>query len=254
MGLKLVANGTVAPWYSKVIPPVTRGLEAWFTFDTDASRFNRNRVIGKADASIVGKPTAFAGYGRFKGLENYIQTDITETDEQTLIVVGRAVSAIPEGAGTSGDENTPFYIGNYRGNAASPGFTGQSFGTSLFHVAPATLTGGASRSNGAGGASSAQQALSGETPTNWAIRVLRTRSSSGNEVRNVTRGAVAISANLSPRVLTDTKFRIGSGTTGFAGQVDISFAGIHSVYLTDAELAAQVVAIRTRMARLGITV
>ena len=35
MGLKLISKGSVAPWNSTVIPAVTRGLEGWFTFDTD---------------------------------------------------------------------------------------------------------------------------------------------------------------------------------------------------------------------------
>lgn len=254
MSVKIISSDTVAPWNSKVLPPVPRGLEGWFTFDTDASRFSRNRAIGKADAKIVGTPVAFAGYGRFKGLTNFIQTEIGETDEQTLIVVGRAVSPIPEGSSTVGDANTPFYLGNYRGSSITPGVSGVSYGTSLYHVAPATLTGGASRNNGSNAATSSVRSLSGEVPTDWAIRVLRAKSGALLDVRNVTKGTSVAGTDSQARVLTDAKFRIGSGTQAFGAEVDISFAGIHSVFLTDAELAAQVTVIRTRMARLGITV
>ncbi|MDF2793566.1 MAG: hypothetical protein K0S85_1319 [Pseudomonas orientalis] len=254
MGIKLTARDTVAPWNSKVIPPVNRGLEGFFTFDTDASRFSRNRAIDKADAVVIGAPVAFPGYGRFKGLTNYIQTSISETDEQTIIVVGRAVAAIPAGASAGGDATTPFYVGNYQGASATPGVPGSAFGASLYHVAPATMTGIATRNNGSGAGTSAAVSLSGETPTDWSIRVLRTRSGAPTEVRNVTKGISLSGGNSNTRVLTDTKFRIGSATSGFAAEVDISFVGIHSVYLTDAELAAQVAAIRKRMARLGISV
>lgn len=254
MTLVLRSNETIAPWNSKVVPPVTRGLEGWFTFDTDVARFNKNRVIGKADAAIIGTPEAFAGYGRFRGLANYLQTDIAETDEQTLIVVGRAVAPIPSGASAGGDANTPFYIGNYQGQSVTPGVPGGAFGTSIYHVAPTGLTGIASRNNGSNVATSAAVSLTGEVPTDWSIRVLRTKSGAPSELRNVTKGIIQLGANSNARVLTGTKFRIGSGTTGFAAQVDISFAGIHSAYLTDAELEKQVVAIRNRMTRLGIAV
>ena len=249
MGTKLISNDTLAPWNSKVVPPITRGLEGWFTFETDANRFKRNRALGKGDAVIVGTPAAFSGYGRFKGLSNYIQTDIAETDEQTLIVVGRAVVAIPGGGG---DEFTPLYVGNYRGQSVSPGVTGASYGTNLYHNLPTTMIGAASRNNGAGGATSGPLTLTNEAPTDWGIRVLRTKSGVPSVVQNVTRGSMSIGTAIENRVLTDTKFRIGSGSQGFAGEVDISFVAIHSVYLTDAELSAQIAVIRKRMARLGI--
>lgn len=254
MTLALRSNDIVLPWNSIVVPPAPRGLEGWFTFDTDVTRFNRNHVAGKAAAAIIGTPEAFPGYGRFKGLSNYIQTDIAETDEQTLIVVGRAVSPIPAGASAGGDANTPFYVGNYQGQSVTPGVSGGAFGTSMYHVAPAGLTGIASRNNGSNVATSAAVSLTGEVPTDWSIRVLRTKSGVPTELRNVTKGIVQLGASSNARVLTGTKFRIGSGTTGFAGLVDISFVGIFSAYHTDAELASNLVPVRNRMTRFGIMV
>jgi hypothetical protein len=254
MGIKLISNNTLAPWNSKVVPPVSRGLEGWFNFDTDAGRFGFNRALGKPDASIIGAPVAFATHGRFKGLSNYLQTKIAETDEVTLIVVGKAAAPIPAGASTSGDETTPYYVGNYRGASVTPGVVGTSFGTSLYHVATASLTGGASRNNGSNLPTSAIRSLTGETPTDWAIRVLRVKSGVPLEVRNMTKGTSAVGADTNPRVLTDTAYRIGSGTSVFGAEVDISAVIIHSVMLTDDELAKQVEIVRKRMARLGIIV
>lgn len=254
MGIKLISNNTLAPWNSKVVPPVSRGLEGWFNFDTDAGRFGYNRALGKPDANIIGAPVAFATHGRFKGLSNYLQTKIAETDEVTLIVVGKAAAAIPAGASTTGDANTPFYVGNYRGNSVTPGVTGSAYGASLYHVATATLTGGACRDNGAGGATSAVNSVSGEVPTDWSIRVMRSSSAMLTKTQNLTKNLMSQGNDVRARALSDSLFRIGSGTAAFGAEVDISAVIIHSVVLTDDELAKQVEIVRKRMARLGIVV
>ncbi|MEB2621401.1 hypothetical protein [Pseudomonas sp. YuFO8] len=254
MGIKLISNNTLAPWNSKVVPPVSRGLEGWFNFDTDAGRFGCNRALGKPDANIIGAPVAFATHGRFKGLSNYLQTKIAETDEVTLIVVGKAAAAIPAGASTTGDANTPFYVGNYRGNSVTPGVTGSAYGASLYHVATASLTGGAARENGTGGATSSVNSVLGEVPTEWGIRVLRASSAMYTKTQNLTKNLMSQGNDLRARALSDSLFRIGSGTAAFGAEVDISAVIIHSVVLTDDELAKQVEIARKRMARLGIVV
>lgn len=254
MGIKLISNNTLAPWNSKVVPPVSRGLEGWFNFDTDAGRFGFNRALGKPDANIIGAPVAFATHGRFKGLSNYLQTKIAETDEVTLIVVGKAAAAIPAGAASGGDANTPFYVGNYLGNSGTPGVTGPAYGASLYHVATATLTGGASRATGAGGATSASTTVSAEVPTDWSIRVMRASTAMAVKTQNLTKNLSSQGSDVRARALSDSLFRIGSGTSGFAAEVDISTVIIHSVVLTDDELAKQVEIVRKRMARLGIVV
>lgn len=253
MGMNFYTNDSVAPWYTPVRPPVKRGLEAWFNFDTDAARFYRNRAQNKPDADMIGSPVAFSAFGRFKGLSNFLQTKVPESDEMTLIVVGRAAHPVPGGS-TVGDENTPFYVGNYRGQAISAGVEGTSYGTNLFHVSPTTLVGGSSRKTDTGVATSAQFSLPNEVPTDWGIRVLRTSSAKGMTVQNITKGTTAHSPDVRQRVLTDTLFRIGGGTYGFAAEVDISAVIMHSVWLSDLELNQQIALPRARMARLGISV
>jgi hypothetical protein len=255
MGIKLISKGSVAPWNSKVVPPVTRGLEGWFTFDTDVNRFAVNRAPGKPDASLTGAPTAYATHGRFKGLANFLETQISESANMTIIVVGKAANAIPAGASATGDINTPIYAGNYYGASATPGVTGNVYGTSLFHSAPATLTSNGARSNGAGGTVNATVDLTSETPTAWGIRAARTSEAPGaNKVFNLTRGVTASSAVATSRVLASPKMRIGSAQQNFAGEVDISVIAIYSVALTDAEIDLVADSMRKRMTRLGIAV
>ena len=253
MGIKLIANGTVAPWHSKLIPPVTRGLEGWFNFDTDASRFGFNRALGKADADVFGAPVAYATHGRFKGLANFLETQIAESANETIIVVCKAAAAIPAGSSGNGDANTPFYAGNFYGPTVTAGLTGSSFGVNLFATAQTSLIGAVSRSNGAGGATSGQVPLTGEVATDWAIRCVRATPTE-TATFNLTKNTKTVAPLAAARALASTKVRIGGATTVFAGEADISAVAVYSEALTDAEIAAVAGLMRTRMRRLGITV
>lgn len=247
MGLKLIANDAIAPWNTKVVPPVTRGLEAWFTFDTDASRFTFNRAIGKADAEMVGAPVAYPTHGRFKGLTNYLKTKVPDSDELTIITVGRAVVEPTDTA------DGVMLVSNYIGNAATPGYTGNSYGASVYAVS-SRMVAAATRDNAAGGQTSSPVTDTSDFATNWAIRALRAKSGEFNQNLNFTKNSAFNGANNRGRVLADTLFRIGSATTGYAGEVDISAVAIYSVALTDDELAQVAALMRRRMARLNIAV
>jgi hypothetical protein len=256
MGVLIVAQDTLAAPTSKIISPVQRGLEGYFTFDTDASRFAVNRAPGKPNAAVVGTPVAFATHGRFKGNANFLQTQIAEVANMTLIVVGKAVSAVPDGSSGSGDANTPMYAGNFRSTVVTPGYTGVAGGVAMGHVSSTTMTGFGGRDNGSGALSSGIITLAAEAPTTWAIRAIRARQNGATTIQNVTTGTRSDSASTTLRTLNDLKMRIGSGggSSGFAGEVDVSMAIFASVTWTDAELALVVEQIRARMTRLGITV
>lgn len=248
MGIKLIADGTVAPWTSKVVPPVTRGLEAWFTFDTDVSRFGFNRAIGKENSILVGAPSAFPTHGRFKGLSNYVQTPIVETDEQTLIVVGKLVNAPVDSA------TGALLLGNYIGSSATPGLTGVAAGVSIYFPS-ASFTAQVGRSSGSGGIAGDIVAMTTMTPaTSWAIRAVRTKSGQMTKVYDLTANISKEGVSSASRGLSNTKFRVGSGTSGLSGESDISAAAIYSKCLTDEEIDLVAAVMRKRMARLGITV
>lgn len=254
MGVVIKSANTRAPWYSKVMPPAADTLQGWFEFGSDVKLQGFNRAMNKKNGVVVGSPAVAAGYTRFKGLTNYLQTDIADTNSLTIIVVGRSVNAIPAGASVTGDANTPFYAGFNRGNAQTPGLTGSVFGTGLYHTKPDALTSGSSRESGTGGISYFSTDLSGESPTNFAIRAIRVNASGLDVVSNLTRNLSATRTTASARVRTDSLARIGSGVTGFGAEVDVSSVAFYSSALSDADLAAVAELMRRRAARYGINV
>lgn len=151
--------------------------------------------------------------------------------------------------------STPFYVGNYRGASLTEGVVGTAYGSSLYHVKPNSLTGGATRMTEAGAATSSVRSLgAGEVASEWGIRVMRAASNMALKVQNLTRGTETQSTDVNPRVLADSLFQIGSGTAVFGGEVDISAVAIYSRVLTDLELNDVAAAMRKRMLRLGINV
>lgn len=253
MGIALLSVGSLGAWNNKVLPPVTRGLEAWFDFSTDAARFSFNRAIGKANGAIIGSPTAFEGYGRFKGNTNYVRTDVNETSEQTLIAVCRAV------ASPTGTADAQMYVSNYNGAPIDGVHTGNNaHGAVLTATSATSIVGYACRDDGTGSAYGPYgAALTGETATSWAIRSMRISNGEPTRVDNSTRNANAQNAQVTPRVLNGQKFCIGSRSstgTDYAGESDIAMAMVFSVRLTNTELAQIVEFIRTRMNYYGISV
>lgn len=252
MGIKLISNDTVAPWNSKVVPPVTRGLEAWFTFDTDASRFTLNRAIGKANASMAGNPQAFATHGRFKGNTDFLATQVKDSDQITLLAVARAVVT------PTGDDDGVCVVGTYAGFSAVPELPGYAGGTSLLLRQPLGVAAGSPRSSG--GVPSTAEVVgpnSGGAPTTWRLLAMRTKSGDVTKVFDLTNNLSASGSNTSQRPFINGVFRIGSpvsASTKFTGSSDISAVAIYSTYLTDAEINAVATAMRKRMARLGVAV
>jgi len=251
MGIQLISKDTVAPWNTKVIAPVTRGLEVWFTFDTDAVRFGFNRAPNKPNGRIVGSPVAYATHGRFKSLVNFIQTEAPDTAKVTIIAVGRSPVAIPDPIPTP--DPRPVYASTFNGPSITPGIPGTSSGVTLYPGGAALLASTAARSNGSGGIT-VGQVTTADDPTAWGIRVLRASDEEGTLVQNITRGSKAVGTAITQRALTANKFRIGSSLSQFPGEIDISAIAIYSEALTDDEIALVANCMRTRMQRLGIPV
>lgn len=251
MGVDLIAKNVPGSWNTEIQPSVTRGLELWVETNTDADHCRFNRAPGKPGLVVIGAPVYSAQSTRFKALSNFLQSRVSETPEQTLFVLGKAANPIPAGSSSSGDVGTVVYISNNRGVNITPGTTGLGFGTSLYHVAPTTLTGTGSRAT-AGASSTGQITLTGETPTNWAVRAVRVIPGGSTGVKNLTRAASNESGLTTPRVLSDSRFRIGSTTGEHQGEVDIALAIIYSVALTDDEINLVYEDMRAFAGRLGI--
>ncbi|HDW3220055.1 TPA: hypothetical protein RMM45_004235 [Escherichia coli] len=253
MGVELISVGTPAPWYTKVSPPVTRGLEGWFCLDTDISRIGFNRAPGKADAVIVGVPAVNADSARLKGLTNYLSTDVTESADMTVLVISKAVS-IPDGAPATAGETTPMHFGSYSGVPALPGYPNNSYGISLFNTYPDRSNVGAARDDGTGSGITSAQTFQTETIHNWNLRVIRTGDSVTTDFINLTTNRKTSSTVTTRRVPTGNKMRIGSGYSQYSGTVDVSHIVFYSVALTDSEISQIAALMRARAARLGITV
>lgn len=248
MGLKLTSPGSLAPWYTKVIPPVTRNLEGWFCFDTSLERIGFNRAPGKGNAKLVGNPTIFPTHARFKGGNNFLETLISETAKFTVLVVGK----VPGPLGGTGTPTAAPYVGTYAGAGNNPLGTG---GMCLYHQTDTTLGGQAWRVNAAGDGTTSSQANAADSPTAWGLRALRCDGANGTKVMNLTTGISANQPLATERVVSISPVRIGGvyGTT-FLGETDISHAVIYSDALTDDELALVAASMRKRMARFGIAV
>ncbi|MDA5495395.1 hypothetical protein PGS50_19355 [Yersinia intermedia] len=254
MGVELISVGSVAPWYTKVSPPVIRGLEGWFCFDTDISRIAFNRAPGKSDAVIVGLPEVNGSFTRFKSLSNYLNTNIPESVEMTVFIVGKSPVAIGEPSVPANHVPHPMYFGNYPGgNSSVSGYT--TYGCGMFNDGPARLAMTASRiSSGTGSATSAQASITTDNPTAWGLRVARFGEMTKTRVQNLTTGAFGEYAATTQRLPSVNPLRIGGAYSTFSGEVDISQIVIYSAALTDEEIAAVASLMRVRSARLGITV
>lgn len=247
MGLKLTSNETLAPWYSKVVPPVTRNLEAWLTFDTDIARFPLNRAIGKPRATVVGQPVAYPTHGRFKGNTNYLITQVKDVTDVTLFAVVRAVTVPTSNA----DGIAP--VSSYSGNSLDPQLTGVSGGSSLFLRANQVVSAGMARK--VSGAYNLELLnLVGGEHTAWRLLVVKSKSGGKSKVYDLTFNTENTGTDINPRLPNDQFFRIGSATRDYAGESDISAVAIYSTDLTDDEVRSVAESMRKRMARLGIAV
>lgn len=252
MGVVIVSPNTRAPWNTKILSPVTRGLEGWFECDTDIARLGFNRAPSKPNAKIVGSPVVSSQSVKFKGLSNYLDTSIAETADMTIIVVGKSTNEVPAGASSTGDANTPMYAGTYIGPAV--GVSGNSSGVSLYHVVNNSVYGVAARDNGSGAPTGAQIAAP-DVANVWGLRAVRTGNGAQTQVQNLTTGTTASNAaNTNNRIVTTNTLRIGSGYRDFGGEVDISQIIVFSVRLTDEELDLMAAFMRKRAASIGLSV
>ena len=246
MGTKITSVGTRAPWNSRILPPVTRNLEFWFDADTEARRAAFNRAIGKADSGITGAPTAAATHVSMSPSVGYVRTGVQEPLEFTAFVLAKAQSA---------SQSTMFVasVSSAVNQVLAPGYSGGSFGMSIYGNASGTVTFAACRDNGSGVLTSAGLTLPGSlASTEWAIRVLRVKA---NQTTNFdkTAGVSAVNANVNTRVPATYPIRVGAPVSGtHPGIADVSQAILYSAALTDDEIDKVVDVMRKRAARLGI--
>jgi len=255
MGVVLRAEG--ADFSSNPVaflPPVSRGLEYFAFLGGTSERTARNLAAGKPQGAIIGAPVISANYARLNRTA-YVQTGAAQTPNNTLIVVLRPVD----------DTSGVLAIGNYGSPRVAP-YSGTTNGCGFFWTSSAAD--GSVTCYFTAAAFDGASAASVNTPnTTRAIPGAAWRAMAGGAsgtdktkfIRDLTAGTRVDATYAAPNNVADlgsTPLMIGSGVnTGvFAGSVDIAFAAIYSVKLTDAEIDLVYSSVKAFLLTKGITV
>lgn len=211
--------------------PVLTGLEGAFLLGHRGQVW-RNSAPGKADATVIGAtPSTEAGYTTLNG-SGYLQTDIAEEIEMTLI----AVTYDPVGVGKIG------FIGNF--------YTAADGGIAMHADADDTV-----RVN----------AVRAATPTNSVVDAtagvpnlvgFRSFASATSQLRNYTTGDDAAATSTGSRTVdTSRNIRIGSlPAAAYSTDGKMGLAMIYSRALSDLEMTNVTDWARAYMDAQGVTV
>lgn len=232
--------------------PVLGNLEAWHYLGGDVAQSVRNYAPGKADATIeapVGKtPVFLRNYAQFQASFGNLLTSVSETNEMTLIAVGRA-------GGTSWQG--PSYISNYFGTAApgDRGFSLEVDAQGAFASAHQILSGTISSVLARDGAATADQDQA--KLTNWcfyAARVTTTYVYYDEKYGAGLKVPWALAAGAS-RQLGTRPYRIGARASGSRpNPAHMAFAAIYSRSISDLELNTIYQRVKAIMARRSIVI
>lgn len=224
-------------------------LEGLYFLNGSPERAARNLAKVNRQAAVIGSPVVNNGFLQFKGATNYLQTDVEETKEFTMIAVAKTPSTLAD------DANRPMYISN-NGSPVAPGYIG-TFGSALYPSSPTDIrqTGSRTTTDGTTPTSGGTTIANYTYHNQWSFLVGRIRE---NEQRldDKTHGLSNAQATAGARQLASGRFRIGSGfSTAFAGLADMAFVAIYSKFITDAERDALYNQIRPYLSRkFGINV
>lgn len=244
MGVRIIAKDVDAEAYAtEYSSPVRRGLEGIHFLNGTAAKAARNYAPGKSSGVVIGAPAATTGFLSCKSLSNFIQTDIPESDLATVFVIARSTDV-----GTA-DAVRPAFYATQDGPGADGAGTAQ--GLAVWHSGSQvrSLVGYLTPA----AATFIDVNLVEPLVANFALYV-QVVAADKLELRDVTRSLTASVAPTGTRRRTTNKFRIGSSFKSLGGTSDIAVFQVHSVVLSEAEIAAVVADLRAYAARKGITV
>lgn len=92
MGMLLNQNISLANIATGVILPVSDGLQ-YFNLFNDGSQLGRNFASGKPAATVVGSPAVNTENITVTNLGNYINTNVAQGQEMTIITIGKPTAA-----------------------------------------------------------------------------------------------------------------------------------------------------------------
>lgn len=92
MGLVIANNLDLSAVATGYILPVKDGAQYWNFFNGEAN-ITRNLVPGKPAATKVGSPVVNAQSVTLSNLANYINTNVAQTEEMTILTIGEVTAA-----------------------------------------------------------------------------------------------------------------------------------------------------------------
>lgn len=229
----------------KLLPPISRGLEAIFLTNGSLAKARKNFALGKPNGQIVGTPTVGAGYLRMTGNSHFVQTQVQETDYGTYFSIARAISDM------SSLSQRPMVFSTFQSQAATE--SGLTIGVSLLLNGETNPVGYAGRGTSTGDDTSASVQLTNSDTTAWTLHSL-TIEAGRTVLRDHTRTLEAARISELPRFRSNGLYRIGSAYLDYNGVCDISLWQAHSVVLNDTERNTTVEFLRKLSARYGIIV
>lgn len=213
-------------------PAVADGLVGAFLFGADVPLATQNWGSGGA-VSIVGAPVWSAqGWARFASGVNYLQTAIAESNDMTIMVVGRSDDTLVD------DDHCPWFASTYQGpSVTAPLVTSQ--GVSLMSLAGNNLQMQGFRGTADG--VTTNHGRSGSLGVDFAqFRCLAgVLSGLRSDAYDLTSGTTAGYLHNLPRLRTGNTFRIGSTYGGAGGRCDIAALMLWDRALTLEQLQTQ---------------
>lgn len=242
MGVQIITDGYDEIGYFLGSP--VDGMEAACFIDTDTAKAAKNFIARQSSGLAVGTLAFTATVPPvLTGLSAYIQTDVPETPEHTIISVVKV-----EAPGTATASTWPMFYGTYQSPRADGAGTGA--GSALYMYNSSRINALVDRA-AAGAASSVHQAYTSDPGlSGWHLMVDRV-SATETRLEDLTEGKSAYLAATVPRALSTGRYRIGSGMSTYAGTCRVSAWCKWPRRLTDAEVAAFAVWLRARELRRG---
>lgn len=226
-----------------VILPVSGGVLGAYFLGGNAQNSRKNHAAGGQDGIIVGTPEYHEGYVRFTGQSSFMELDIPESSNMTLMLAwksgpGAATYRFPlSNIGTSTDQTAANYGFGIRGTPA----------TDLVGVAVGGL-------NGSNAAFLQTNTVASDLDV-WSFSVATiSGDGAGRQIINATtnqRTTVATPITGSRLINSERKFRVGSSFFDQdTGQSDIAAAFLIDHVLTDVEWGAFHKLTKARIAQL----
>lgn len=208
-----LVQGTASQETAKKALPVAGADAIAFPFATER-KLKNNFAPFQPSFIKVGSPTINANYSSFKGLQDYLQTEIEDVAEFTLFVVCRSSDAMNSTA------TRPLFFGNYQSVPKDGSSSEVTYGVGLFSMSANQISIAAGRGNSVADDASSNVTVSCDSSQFqlFCIKVSQPRT----EIVNVTASEVVGSNFALPRYLAAGKMRIGSGITAFGGTNDVA--------------------------------